>query len=62
MFTIKVKDNGTGLRVKSAVYTLLYTIDTVNQQSTTSAVCTWDEWDDRMADSDDEYLHVAQLR
>jgi outer membrane protein assembly factor BamB len=40
VFTIKVKDNGTGLRVKSAVYTLQYTIDNVSQQSTTSAVCT----------------------
>ncbi len=40
VFTIKVKDNGTGLRVKSAVYTLVYTIDNVSYQSTSSAVCT----------------------
>jgi hypothetical protein len=40
VFTIKVKDNGTGLRVKSAVYTLRYTIDNVSQQTTAYAECT----------------------
>ncbi|HIH00123.1 MAG TPA: PQQ-binding-like beta-propeller repeat protein [Thermoplasmata archaeon] len=40
MFTIKVKDNGTGLRVKSAFYKLEYIIDNVSQQSTSSAICT----------------------
>jgi outer membrane protein assembly factor BamB len=40
VFTIKVKDNGTGLRVKSAIYTLVYTLDNVSQQSISSAVCT----------------------
>jgi hypothetical protein len=40
VFTIKVKDNGTGLRVKSAIYTLVYTLNNVSQQSISSAVCT----------------------
>jgi PQQ-like domain len=40
VFTIKVKDNGTGLRVKSGSYTLEYTMDNVTHQSTSSAVCT----------------------
>jgi outer membrane protein assembly factor BamB len=39
-FTIKVKDNGTGLRVKSGVYTLKYTVANVSQQTTAVAVCT----------------------
>ncbi len=40
VFTIKVKDNGTGLRVKSAIYTLEYTMDNTTKQTTSSAVCT----------------------
>lgn len=40
VFTIKVKDNGTGLRVKSAVYTLEYILNNVTQQSTSSVLCT----------------------
>jgi outer membrane protein assembly factor BamB len=40
VFTIKVKDNGTGLRVKSAIYTLGYTLNNISQQSISSAVCT----------------------
>jgi hypothetical protein len=39
-FTIKVKDNGTGLRVKSGVYTLQYTLNNVSKQSTGHASCT----------------------
>jgi outer membrane protein assembly factor BamB len=39
-FTIKVKDNGTGLRVKSGEYTLKYTVENVSQQTTAPAVCT----------------------
>ncbi|HWR28085.1 MAG TPA: PQQ-binding-like beta-propeller repeat protein, partial [Candidatus Thermoplasmatota archaeon] len=42
VFTIKVKDNGTGLRVKSAVYTLEYTLNNVSQRNTYPAVCTGD--------------------
>jgi hypothetical protein len=37
-----VKDNGTGLRVKSAVYTLAYTLNNINQQSKYAAECTGD--------------------
>jgi hypothetical protein len=40
VFTIKVKDNGTGLRVKSAIYTLEYTLNNVTQRSTYPALCT----------------------
>jgi len=40
MFTIKVKDNGTGLRVRSATYTLEYISDNVTLKNTSSAVCT----------------------
>lgn len=42
VFTIKVKDNGTGLRVKSAIYTLEYTLNNVTQRSTSPALCTGD--------------------
>lgn len=42
VFTIKVKDNGTGLRVKSAVYALEYILNNVTQLSTSSALCTGD--------------------
>ena len=40
VFTIKVKDNDTGLRVKSGTYTLKYTVNNVSQQTTAVAVCT----------------------
>lgn len=40
VFTIKVKDNITGLLVKSARYTLEYTLNNVSQTSTALAVCT----------------------
>jgi eukaryotic-like serine/threonine-protein kinase len=40
VFTIKVKDNGTGLRVTSGYYTLEYTLDNVTQKSTFPASCT----------------------
>jgi hypothetical protein len=40
VFTIKVKDNGTGLRVRSATYTLEYISDNVTLQNTSSASCT----------------------
>jgi outer membrane protein assembly factor BamB len=39
VFTIKVKDNNTGLRVNSAVYTLSYTLNNVSQKSTVPALC-----------------------
>ena len=40
VFTIRVKDNGTGLRVMSAYYTLEYTLNNVTQKSTFLAACT----------------------
>jgi len=39
-FTIKVKDNITGLRVKSARYTLEYTLDNITQTTSDAALCT----------------------
>jgi hypothetical protein len=38
-FSIQTKDNTTGLRVKSAMYTLTYTLNNVTQSTTHSAVC-----------------------
>lgn len=40
VFTIKVKDNITGLRVKSGRYVLEYTLDNVTQKTTEVASCT----------------------
>jgi outer membrane protein assembly factor BamB len=40
VFTIRVKDNTTGLRVKSAQYTLEYTLDNITQTTTAAAQCT----------------------
>ncbi|PNX53248.1 MAG: hypothetical protein BV458_05470 [Thermoplasmata archaeon M9B2D] len=40
VFTIKVKDNITGLRVKSAWYTLEYVLDNVSKKTTVAASCT----------------------
>ncbi len=40
VFTINVKDNITGLRVKSARYTLEYIVDNVTKKTTEVALCT----------------------